>query len=258
MLMDTKTVQRAMAATGFYKGLIDGGYGPITRFAAREIAKSKINLYKPTWSDDRVRIAIEQMIMSPKFYTSAIDGLPGPATQVALEKWQDYITFDRRSPDPSAGVVGSTIWPTQAKMVEFYGKPGTNHTTIKPPYSVYYDGDKVSKIVINKKCADSALRILNAVKKAYGAAKIKELGLDRYGGSYNNRKMRNGTALSTHAMAAAWDWDPERNQLRQTRRSAQFAKPEYDAFIDAHEAEGWISLGRARDFDWMHFQAVRL
>jgi hypothetical protein len=61
-----------------------------------------------------------------------------------------------------------------------------------------------------------------------------------------------------HAFACAIDWDPERNPLRADHRWAQFAKPEYQPFLDAWEAEGWTSLGRAKDFDWMHVQAAHL
>ena len=31
-----------------------------------------------------------------------------------------------------------------------------------------------------------------------------------------------------------------------------------EEFWEIVESEGWTSLGRARDFDWMHFQAPRL
>jgi hypothetical protein len=36
------------------------------------------------------------------------------------------------------------------------------------------------------------------------------------------------------------------------------AQPEYAPFLDLWEAEGFVSLGRARNFDWMHVQAARL
>lgn len=41
-------------------------------------------------------------------------------------------------------------------------------------------------------------------------------------------------------------------------REASFARPEYEPFWAIVEEEGLVSLGRTRDFDWMHFQAARL
>lgn len=61
-----------------------------------------------------------------------------------------------------------------------------------------------------------------------------------------------------HAYGIAWDFNVARNQLNWTSATAYMAKPDYRAFIDAHYRHGWISLGRERNFDWMHFQAARL
>lgn len=258
MLMDPKSIQRSLSAGGFYHGRIDGLFGPASIAAAHKAA-ARAPKYSINWTNERAIAAVEQMILSDLgFYQAAIDGIPGPATQVAIEKWQDYITFDRPSPAPAAGVANATVWPKQSDALEFYGKPGTNHQTFVPPYQVFYGDIAIKKITLNKRCIESGARILDNVLAEYGAERIAELGLDRYGGSYVNRVMRNGTRLSMHAFAAAWDWDPARNQLRETSATARFARPEYKAFIDAHEREGWISLGRARNFDWMHFQAARL
>lgn len=248
MYVDDRSLQRALAALHLYSGPIDGLY-----------ASRRAPAYSSGWADDRVRLAVEQaMFKDLGFYSSTIDGLDGPATHVAAERWQDHITFNRPSPDPTAGVAAATVWPLQRDCPTFYGAPGTNQTHITPPYPVFYGDQPVRLIVINKRCAESALRILQSVLAHYGLAKIHELGLDRFSGCYNNRPMRNGRTLSMHAFACAWDWDAGRNQLRMNHTQAQFAKPEYAAWFDAHEAEGWVSLGRARDFDWMHCQAARL
>lgn len=260
-MIDDRSIQRFLQAQGFYKGLIDDDFGKQSVLAARAFLQSRpagTTSYAAAWPAPRVMVAVEQAIMeSIGQDLGVIDGVAGPRTQIALERWQDHITFDRPA-IASSPVGGATKWPRHGEALAFYGEPGTNHTTIEPPYPVFYGSQLVKRITINKKCSASALRILNAVKAHYGEAEIHRLGLDRYGGCYNNRVMRNGTRLSTHAFAAAWDWDAPRNPLRATRATAQFAKPAYAAFIDAHEAEGWVSLGRARDFDWMHFQAVRL
>lgn len=152
-------------------------------------------------------------------------------------------------------------WPRQSECARFYGRPGAGHTTIVCPWPLRLAWDQktvVTRFTIHEKCAESALRALERVKDHYGVEKIQELRLDLWGGCYNNRPMRGGSALSMHAYACAIDWDPDRNQLKWDRRKAGFAKPVYDAWWKAWEDEGWVSLGRARDFDWMHVQAARL
>jgi hypothetical protein len=70
--------------------------------------------------------------------------------------------------------------------------------------------------------------------------------------------MRGGTKWSTHSWGIAIDYDPERNRLNWGRDKASFAKPEYGDWWKIWEKEGWVSLGRTRNFDWMHIQAAKL
>jgi hypothetical protein len=154
-----------------------------------------------------------------------------------------------------------TRWPRQRECASFYGKPGTGHMMLDLPYPMKLAWDQhviVKRITIHKKCAGSALKVLEKTKAHYGMEKIKDLGLDLFGGCYNNRPMRGGTALSMHAYACAIDFDPSRNFLRWNHNKARLAKPDADAFFEFWEEEGWTSLGRAKDFDWMHVQAARL
>ncbi|MCF8078467.1 MAG: hypothetical protein K9K88_04215 [Desulfobacterales bacterium] len=46
--------------------------------------------------------------------------------------------------------------------------------------------------------------------------------------------------------------------LKWGRDRAHFARTEYDAWWRLWEEEGWVSLGRQRNFDWMHVQAAQL
>lgn len=261
MLIDDRSVQTFLKGRGVYSDEVDGDFGKNSKAAARALMAGfgpDQASYRPEWDDDRVRLAVEQAMMeSIGQDLGVIDGMNGPRTQIALERWQDHVTFAKPA-EGGPAPAGKNNWPRHADALAYYGAPGNNHTKITPPYPVFYGDLPVRAITINKRCAESALRIMEAVKAHYGEAKIHELGLDRFGGCFNNRPMRNGTTLSTHAFAAAWDWDAARNPLRATRDTAQMAKPDYAAYIDAHEAEGWVSLGRSRNFDWMHFQAVRL
>lgn len=262
MLIDDRSVQRALAAAGFYAGVIDGDIGSASNMAIRAMAHARAPTYVPPWSDLRCRAAVEQAILADAgFYKLSIDGLPGPATQAAVEKWQDFIQF-KRKPLPAAAVAYQRpTFPRQADVRKFYGEPGENQTMLVSPYPLYLDWEvatQVTKFSIHEKVHDAALRAMNRILDAYGLAEIHRLGLDQFGGCLNVRKMRNSRTLSMHSWGIAIDWDADRNPLRATSQTAEFAKPAYDKFLDLWEDEGFISLGRARNYDWMHVQAARL
>lgn len=259
MLIDIRSLQTALKASGAYKGLVDGDEGPLTLRAIRNQAAAVAPRYSSQWSIDRARLAVEQWIFRGLgFYTSAIDGLNGPATQVAAEKWQDHVQFDVEEKDLD---IVRPVWPVQRDLQKFYGDPGENQTMLVSPYPLYLDWDlttPIKRFSIHEKCHDSALRVMDRVLDHYGLDRLHDLGLDQFGGCLNVRKMRNGSSWSTHAWGIAIDWDADRNQLRWTRSNARMARPEYAPFLDLWEQEGWLSLGRARNFDWMHVQAARL
>jgi len=143
-------------------------------------------------------------------------------------------------------------------MVAFYGQPGTGHTQITPPYQLYYDGQVVRKITVHSKIAEPVLRVLNKTLAHYGPEGVHTLKLDVYDGCYNDRPKRGGTSRSVHAYAAAIDFCASENTLHQDHRTALFAKQAYVAWWQFWEAEGAVSLGRARDYDWMHVQFANL
>ncbi len=101
-------------------------------------------------------------------------------------------------------------------------------------------------------------KIMRAVLDHYGLERVQELRLDYFGGCYNDRSIRGGTLPSMHSWGIAIDFDPANNQLRWGRDRATFSRPEYQAWWEIWEAEGWVSLGRQRNFDWMHVQAASL
>lgn len=175
------------------------------------------------------------------------DGRWGNQTQAAFEKW--------------AGLSGATFvrkWPLERDMAAFYGSPGTGHATVVPPYPLYYAGRRVPKITVHEKIAVAVTAALANVLAHYGQAEISRLKLDVYDGCFSDRNKRGGTSKSTHAYAAALDFCAAGNGLREDHTTALFAKPEYRKWWELWEFEGAVSLGRARDFDWMHVQFARL
>lgn len=152
---------------------------------------------------------------------------------------------------------------TTKQLIAKYGQPtetGKEYlVTIPLPYPMVLAWDKtkvVNKITCHKLVADKLADIFKDILAHYGAAKISELGINRYGGCFNYRKMRGGNDWSRHSWGVAIDLDPERNQLHETAKTARFARPEYKAMIDIFYKHGFVSLGREKNYDWMHFEVA--
>ena len=149
---------------------------------------------------------------------------------------------------------------TTQQAIERYGKPnesGTYLKTITTPYPmrIAWDTDTtVEKVRCHRLVADKLSAVFKDILDHYGIEKIQELGIDLYGGCFNFRKMRGGTAWSKHAWGIAIDLDPARNKLKETSRTARFARPEYKPMIDIFYKHGFISLGREKNYDWQHFE----
>lgn len=151
---------------------------------------------------------------------------------------------------------------TTAQLIKEYGKPdpeGGYLTMIELPYPMFLSWDlnvKVNRLRCHKKVADKLKNIFNDILKAYGAEKIHELGIDRFGGCFEFRVMREGSEYSRHSWGVAIDLDPLRNKLKESKKTARFARPEYKKMIDIFYKHGFVSLGREEDYDWMHFQVA--
>lgn len=155
------------------------------------------------------------------------------------------------------------VWPKQGynSMVNFYGPVGENQTKLSLPYPMKLAWDTkttLNRITCHKKCVEAFHNIFENALKAYGQKDITRLRLDIFGGCLNVRKMRGGSAWSIHSWGAAIDLDPDNNQLKWGKDKATFGKKEYEEFWKIVEREGATSLGRARNFDWMHFQFADL
>lgn len=255
--MDDKTIQRALQAKGFYDDAIDGVLGMESREAIEKWLRS-VDVDPTGWTPNRLRTGAVQLVLKDLgFDPGTIDGWVGPSTQYALERWQDKMR----------GVKGprergeSRVWPVQAQVPAFYGEVGQNQTMLELPFQMRlaWDlGTVVKRISVHEKVHDSAKRVFGQVLDHYGGEKIRNLKLDLFGGSLNVRKMRGSNRWSMHAWGIAIDFNPDNNQLRWDHTKATMAGPAYVKFWELWEAEGWVSLGRTRNYDWMHVQAARL
>lgn len=149
---------------------------------------------------------------------------------------------------------------TTNEIIAKYGAPdeaGGYLTIINLPYPMRIAWDKtktVTKMRCHKLVADKFINVFNDLLKEYGYDKLRELGIDLFGGCFNFRQMRGGSDYSRHSWGIAIDLDPERNQLKETALTARFAKHEYKLMIDIFYRHGFISLGREKNYDWMHFE----
>jgi len=233
--------QAFLMMNGYQIDLADGNFGSSTDKATREFQK-KNNL-----KVDGV-VGIKTWKFLPKNFIPIL-----PALKVNKNMQKEEAKILRVTND----------WPKQnyATMTAFYGGPGENQTQLSLPYAMvlaWDTGTAVKKITCNKKCQESLYNIFEKTLKVYGIEDIKKLKLNLFGGCLNVRKMRGGSSWSIHSWGAAIDLDPNNNQLKWGKDRATFAKKEYLDFWKIVENEGWISLGRAKNYDWMHFQAAKL
>lgn len=197
------------------------------------------------------------------------DGKVGPLTLAALDpvpvKAPTAVTAGLPTypapPPVAVPVAGKNAWPLQRDCMTYYGGVGLNQTTLVLPYPMKVAWDKktlIRKFSIHEKVHDSAARAFEKIANAYDEKQRAELGLDLFGGCLNVRKMRGGSSYSMHSWGIAIDFDPERNTLKMTRSQARLAKPDCEEFWRIWESEGWVSLGRHSNYDWMHVQAARI
>lgn len=177
------------------------------------------------------------------------DGIIGPRTLNALAA--------------ALGVSVVPRWPTQQQVrsgQSIFGAPGQeeNLTALRPPYTLYYEGKPLRTIRVHRLIAAHVQQALQEILRHYGSEDIHRLGLELYGGCYNLRPTAGGSSLSMHAWGIALDFSPDANAYRTKRPRASLSSPECEAWWHIWENHGAVSLGRERDYDWMHLQFARL
>lgn len=177
------------------------------------------------------------------------DGIIGPCTLRAISS--------------ALGIREIPSWPSQAEVrrgTSVFGAPGREEelVSVLPAYPLYFEGRAVRSIRVHRLIAPHVQQALRQVLEHYGAEEIHRLGLDQYGGSYSYRPTSGGNALSMHAWGIALDFAPASNGLKVKSPRASLSHPDCDAWWDIWESHGAVSLGRARNYDWMHVQFARL
>jgi peptidoglycan hydrolase-like protein with peptidoglycan-binding domain len=269
--MDNHELQRRLAELDFYRGKINGkaGLGTMQAIAAF-LNNGRVNVLQ-SWTKARKVMAAKQLLCRREnIEVGSIDGLYGPQTKFAFAVYAERHTggpsteIAERNIDDAAiaeptGV--SPVWPRQAEVEAFFGPKGVDQVRLVLPFPMRLAWD-LSKVVnsfsVHSKVHASAERCFQRIAQSYNQEKRRALGLDLFGGCLNVRKMQGGNNWSMHSWGIAIDFDPERNGLHSNRGNARLAEPDCETFWRIWEDEGWLSLGRTRNYDWMHVQAARL
>lgn len=160
-------------------------------------------------------------------------------------------------------------WPKESELASFYGEfelgedgyptylwRKRNLTKIVTPYTLYLAWDTtkfVQSITCHKKIAESLQKILTEIaNKYYG--RYEELGLNKFGGVYEFRRVSGSSKLSLHAYGAAIDLDPERNGRGKPYDGGINMIPQ--GVVEIFKAEGWKWGGDFKYPDCMHFEAT--
>lgn len=275
-------IQRLLAAAGYYSGDIDGDLGPKSQAGITALLNNRANELPKGWERWPLRrraIAAFQLILAYAGYEEVgkIDGLAGMLTEYAYGLYcyerehghrpaTDWRLDEQAEKEPPLDLdpVEKNTWPLQRDIAKVFGTAGGPQCTagkVELPFRMRIAWNKqqtITRFSCHEKVAASAERVYRRIASAYSPEDIRKHGFDLFGGCYNYRKKRGGSTLSTHAYGIAIDHDPERNQLKWGRDRAYLARPECVEFFRCWEAEGWLSLGRHSNFDWMHVQAARL
>ncbi len=262
-------VQEELRSRDRFSGEITG----VINNTLRRALKTVIGL-PHDWSSRKKVHGVIQLLGNAQGLELDVDGLWGPQTSSALDFLREKRINSELSADwrdekeasespvitPKPKVIFNE-WPRESEkeLIKHYGKIGENQTRLQFPYPhvLSYDtSKKVKSTRCHEKVHNSIERIMNRVLDHYGLEKIEALRLNHFGGCLNVRKIRGGDRYSTHSWGIALDFDTQNNRLRWGKDRATLARPEYNMWWKFWEEEGWISIGRLRNYDWMHVQAA--
>lgn len=264
------TLQKLLKEVDYYKGALDGLFGKQSIAAMSNFLTKEFGSEQVKWPLERRKILASQIFAKKAgIDVGKLDGFTGPQSKAAFEKlnyrlatgkdlpnWRDL--FDKVT--APAIILPTTQWPLESDVPKFYGKVGENQTKVALPYKMKLAWDlktEISSFQCHEKVAPSIQKIFQKTLDYYGEEQIKKLRLDLFAGCLNVRDKRGGSSPSMHSWGIAVDIDSANNQLKWNKTKASLARPEYEIFWRIVEGEGAVSLGRLKDYDWMHWQFAR-
>lgn len=252
---EIKYLQRKLGVTA------DGIVGPKTLTAIRSATRTRRDEIG-TLVDYAQRVINESNTGAP----IKVDGVFGPITEYRLSKLVKPVF----APVPEKGLFGTElILPPRSafnatlpldntkSLKAYYGEPGENLVRMTFPYPMFYGDKLVKTTLVNRKAKEAFENLFEGILNAYTRSDINELELNAYSGCFNNRAIRGGTRISTHAFAIAMDLCAVKNRLRTPLKYALFGQKQYQAYWDAVYAAGFTSLGLESNRDVMHISLTR-
>ena len=135
----------------------------------------------------------------------------------------------------------------------------------KSPSGISYKPNTITKPLnfrVHKDVYASLYNAFTQIQSTYGMEQVWALGLNTCSGIHYPKYKTGSTTqtLSMHTWGVAIDLLAGLNPLKGPNSkspNAQFSKPQYVNFINIMEQNGWLSLGKNSNYDWMHFQTVK-
>jgi hypothetical protein len=184
----------------------------------------------------------EQIIELQERVDTTPDGWWGPISQKACQVYL-MAMMPKDNPWPK---------PDLESMIAFYGDPWDNSPIISvkaPSWMNLYEGHRNLEVInVDRRCAESLLRALNAAYRSHPDVVCK------FYGCHLDRPVRGGKVPSKHAFGCAIDLDALKN------RNLQHWPCDASMPIEVMEAfarEGWTPAGAFWNRDAMHFQATQ-
>ena len=288
-----KALQSKLKELGLLDDIVDGVLGDKSKRACADYLNSMEasgELPDPAanwkaWDQERQVVACFQLIiLQDGIEVGPVDGYYGSVTRVGADKFiQRYrnlsvvdfseIEIVEANPHNFPKEGSSEFYDRFGKVILDGGnKPNCSPVSsrmvnVQCPWKLRFTWDLDSSrsyFRVHREVAPSLKAIVENIWGHYGADGVKEFRLDYFGGDNNCRFKRGTTAkthknVSTHAYGIAIDFNDPQNGLNTSTYSENppsLAHPDLAKFWQFWEAEGWYSLGRHENRDWMHVQAA--
>lgn len=224
--------------------------GSMLQFAIDEqlenlFSSISLNTYTPS-------LAYFVMLFQAK-YTLKVDGIVGVRTWDMIRSVYNPMNEQVRSILVGDKIDPQFLLPRNLPPYEFLYTGGMSVYELPYPMRLAWSKKtKIARTTMANVMAPHLCAALRDVLKYYGMDRIVELGLDLFGGVFNDRNMKGGTRKSSHAYAGAIDMHPEGNAWLVKPKDALFSKPEYYQFCKIMQKYGFRTL----EGDQMHYQWI--
>lgn len=265
-MYSVELLQTVLASFGLYTKSIDGRFGEGTAKGVKQLLpRLPAKLLGLDIKDERIGIAVIQLLLKNDYYLGTIDGYWGTLTDSAIVEWKHVQAYGKRlgmNREPELlSVPQRKDILSESEKIKLFGEPGPNLEArlvlIKLPYQFVLGWNRavtVDTIRVHPLISDRQLAVYEKVFSEYGLKRIHELGLNIWDGTYAHRRVRMGKAWSSHAFGTATDHLASENTLTESFKQARFSRPEYAEWLAIWREYGFLNLGEVLDYDAMHFE----